>query len=1246
MAVDKPIRIISPSLTVDIPLSELEPSIDSEEQIRRIAADEAKYLFELSQAPLFRARLIRIGEQVHVFIITMHHMITDASSNRIFFRELFALHESFSQGRLSPLKDLPVQYADYAAWIREKRMDSHVAYWQSKLQGFTVTEIPPDKQRTAHRSSRGARERIQLGETSRKQVKQLCAQENVTLFMLMVAAFKILLRRYTGSTDITMGSVVSGRREPELEHVIGMFVNIIVLRSDLSGEPTFRELLRRVREVCLEGYEHQDLPLERLVDTLKLGHVGNRNPFFQVLFDVNNLRPMHHEVPGLRIEPLARPEDTSRYELVLRTPETNDGIAILANYNTDLFSRDWIVGLLRQYKFLLEQIIEDADRKIDDYSLKSDVGGLLPDPTAPLDESWEGAVHEIFERNAQRGPDKVAVEDAHEAWSYRELNERSNQLAHHLLAHGVGHEDIVAVVGQRSAALVWALLGIHKAGAAFLVLDPGHPGARVREYVEITAPKGLIQIDQTGKDESEIEDALHGFPLRCMVTLPSLAAARNLGILSNYSKSNPSVKVSADDLAYVIFTSGSTGTPKAVMGRHGPLTHFLPWLTETFGLSENDRFAFLSSLSTNKLQREIFTALTTGGTLYIPKDDDIGNFGRLDDWMRNKEISVVHLTPAMAQLIADTATRIIPSVRRVFFGGDLLRKRDIARTREFMPQAEIANLYNSSETQRGGGCKLFRKESADAEKDIPPLGHGIKDVQLLVMNASGKMAGIGELGEIWVRSPHLARGYIGDDKLSNERFIVNPFTGKENDRIFRTGERGRYLPDGEVEYVSRGENQVSIRGFRVELGEIESVLKSYPAISEAVVSFLESPTDRLVAYLVARRTCVISADEIRVFLKTRLPSYMIPAAFMIMDSLPITATGKVDRCKLPMVDLASRGEEEALVLPRTSLEKEIACVWTNLLGLEKVGIHDDFFELGGHSLLAVRLFAQIEKGFGKKLPLSTLFQGATVAQLANIVSRSAPANGSTSLVTIQPEGTKLPFFCVHDLFGDVLCYMNLARYLGQDQPFYALLARGLDGTEEPFTDIKSMAAHYIEEIQTVQPAGPYALGGLCLGGVVAFEMAQQLRAKGEAVAMVALLDSAVKLKQGTGAWWWSFLRNLPRDLPSWVIGSLQLNRMQWLSLIKLKLRVTETRLREVFGSSAEGSHRNGTSSRIEEMGDLFGFSERHRKIARAQSRASREYKPQVYPGRLTLFRTRMQPFFSSHRARQRLESARGRRAGY
>jgi thioesterase domain-containing protein/acyl carrier protein len=554
------------------------------------------------------------------------------------------------------------------------------------------------------------------------------------------------------------------------------------------------------------------------------------------------------------------------------------------------------------------------------------------------------------------------------------------------------------------------------------------------------------------------------------------------------------------------------------------------------------------------------------------------------------------------------------------------------------------------------GYFIVSKDKEDLQaKEIIPLGRGIEGVQLLVLNDARQMAGVGELGEIYIRTPYLARGYLDDDRLTQQRFIVSPFTPEiPGDRLYRTGDKGRYLPDGSVEFAGRSDDQVKIRGFRIHLGEIEAALRQHPAVRESVVLCREHATEqdpgnpksktraelsrsieppksnrRLVAYLVTKQGAAPTTTELRAFLQQKLPEYMVPAVFVSLAALPLTPNGKVDRRGLSAPERARPELEQTFMAPRTPVEDRLAAIWADLLDLDQVGIHDNFFDVGGHSLLAVRLFAQIEKEFAKRLPLSSLFQRATVEHLASLLAQpTTPSNGSSSLVAIQPHGSKRPFFCVHELFGDVLCYANLARQLGDERPFYALQARGLHGPEEPLTDIEAMAASYIREIRTVQPHGPYAVGGLCIGGVVAFEMAQQLRAKGETVALVALLDSWMSPKRGSAAWWSSFLRNLPRDFHSWLIGALQLNRSQWATLIEQKIRMTQASLRRAW--SADGLRSDDDSWRVRELGDLFHFSEQHGKVALAQHQALKRYTPKVYPGRLTLFRARMQPFFSSH----------------
>jgi amino acid adenylation domain-containing protein len=982
----RPRRRVATHLLVELLMTQLDSSVATDEEIIRICSEEKKQPFELAEAPLFRTRLITVNDQDHLLVITKHHIITDAWSSRVFQRELFSLYDAYSKGQPSPLAELPLQYSDYARWVREavrERMGHHLSFWREKLKGCVVQEIPTEKQRPLGGSYGRARECIQISKEELRALSELCTEQRATLFMLLVAAFKVLLSRYTGSSDTVVGSTLAGRSRPELEYVLGMFINILILHTDLSGQPTFRELLRRVRETCLEAYEHQDMPFEKLVEELNPSRGLNRNPFFQVLFNVASIPPSPQRVAGISVAQMPHPEDTARFDLTFYSQQTNDGLEIIAAYNHALFSRSRIREMLQQYKYFLEQIVDNPDQQIYRYSLVTESAKqLLPDPTTPLDDTWHGGVHELFAQHAYNCPSKVAIADPMGTWSYKELNDRSNQLANYLLVHGVGCEDIVAVYGRRSATLVCAVLGILKAGAAFCVIDPEHPVHRIEEYLSATGSRVFIRIGTTRRPNGEIDNLIKRFSLKCRIRLPRAKSAAAWRLFSAFLTREPGVIISPENLAYVIFTSGSTGKPKGVMGRHGPLTHFLPWLRETFQLSEKDRFSLLSSISTNKLQREIFTALCLGASLYIPDDEEIGGFGKLDHWLRANEINIIHLTPAMMQLLDDTARDTVLSIRKVFFGGDLLKMRDVSRVRKVMPNAEITNFYNSSETQRGGGYVVLTDQGLDNEKEIRSLGKGVKDVQLLILNQAGKLAGIGEQGEICVRSPHLARGYLGDDALTKERFITNPFTGIPHDRIYRTGELGRYLPDSTVEFIARAENRFSIRGFRVELGEIESAVSEHPAVGQAAIVGYQDPTEMLVAYFVAKTGQTVTVPDLRNFLRARLPRHMIPAHFIPLDSIPLTATGKVDRTALASLKRMDMESTSPYVAPRNGIERALCSVWAEILGIERVGIDDDFFDLGGHSLLAARLISRIVQSFHVELPLKALFDAPTVGTMA------------------------------------------------------------------------------------------------------------------------------------------------------------------------------------------------------------------------------------------------------------------------
>jgi amino acid adenylation domain-containing protein len=940
--------------------------------------------------------------------------VIDGSSLSILFQELATLYEAFSEGKPPPLPRLPLQYADYAVWQREhlqgEVLQVQLDYWKNQLGGnLPPLNLPADHSRPAVQTFRGARHSVALSEQETKAVKELSRREGVTLFMTLLAAFKILLCRHTGQENVVVGSTIAGRNRPEIEGLIGFFINALVLRTDLSGSPSFLTLLRRVREVCLGAYTHQDIPFDRIVEEINPARDLSRNPLFQVMFNMADTSERLLKLEGCQINKLSYFEPEAKFDITLYAPEKNGRIELAIVYNTDLFGAARIVKMLDQLQYLLSQVVVHPEESIDWYSLVPPaVRAILPDPTEALDETWEGSIQTFLSKQAARVPDRLAVVDPNNAWTYGELDARSNQLAHYLSESGIQRGDKVAIYAHRSCPLVWALLGVLKAGAAFFILDPAYPVPRLIDYLRIGGADGWLQIEGAGALPEALEEYVAGLSCRLRLVLPPLATAMARGFLAEYSTDDPGIIVGPDDPAYLAFTSGSTGQPKGVLGRHGPITHFLPWQENAWNLKATDRFSLLSGLSYSHLHRDVFTSLFMGATLHIPHPGDIRSPERLADWLERNAITILHLTPALGQLLRTVQERTVPSVRRVFFGGDVLTWHDVAQTREFAPNASVVSFYGATETQRAvGHYDVLEKvaKTDDEANQAVPLGRGVKDVQLLMLNPGRQLAGIGELGELYVRSPHLAEGYIGDDELTREMFLQNPFTGKPVDRLYRTGELGRYMPDGHVELVGRRDRRVNIRGFRVELAEIEAVLRQHPAIKENAVvtardderskpgrsenlsSTIQNPKmgRRLVAYIVARSDRLNLTDEVRGFLAQRLPDYMVPSYVVLLDRLPLTPNGKVDYEALAAEDPLPSASESATLSPRTDVESALSEIFAEVLGIDRVGLYDNFFHLGGHSLLAAQVASRIRESFHVGIELRSFLEAPTVAALAKQV---------------------------------------------------------------------------------------------------------------------------------------------------------------------------------------------------------------------------------------------------------------------
>ncbi len=906
---------------VGIDLSAL-PAAFREGEVERVAHASLGSPFDLESGPLIRTSLLRLAADRHVFVLDVHHIVSDGWSAGVMDRELITLYDAFTAGRPSPLPALPIQYGDFASWQRQwlsgAALEAQLAYWRGKLGGdLQPLDLPTDHPRPAMQSFRGGSVRLDLPAATGGALGRLARQQRSSLFMTLLAAFKILLARLAGQEDVVVGTPVAGRRHPDTEKLIGFFLNTLALRTDLGGDPTFRELLDRVRETTLGAYEHQDVPFEALLAELRPERDLSRTPLFQVFFNMLNLPPQKVRVTDLEIDWGPAPEPESKFDLTLYVSEAGDEIRISLVYNADLFDRPRMEELLRQYGLVLEQGAADADRRVRGISLlTAHAAARLPDPLQPLGTAWYGGVHELFLDRARRQPERPAVIDPRASWTYGELAAAVERLAAHLRAAGLERGDRVAIWAHRSAPVAWAVLGTLAAGGAFVMLDPAYPAARLTEILRLAAPRAWVAVAAAGAPPPEVESLLAEWEvagrLLGRVVLPGggpQAASGLLAGLSPWAEEAP-VETGPGDLAFVAFTSGSTGVPKGILGLHGSLSHFLPWQCERFGLGADDRYTLLSGLAHDPLQRDLFTALATGATLYAPDPEEIFVPGRLAAWAARQGITFANLTPAMAQVLTEPAGLpvddeepvAIPTLRYAMLVGDVLTRLDVDRIRRLAPGATCVNLYGSTETQRALSFHVVDSGSGGRqEREVLPLGRGMEDAQLLVMNGAGRLAGVGEVGEIWMRSPHLAGGYLGDEALTAERFGVNPFTGLDGDRVYRSGDLGRYLPDGEVVFAGRLDDQVKIRGFRIEPGEIQATIGRLAGVRESVVVVREEGGERFLAAYVVLEPGVEPgiAGRLRPFLAARLPDYMVPAAFVELPALPLTPNGKIDRRALP-----------------------------------------------------------------------------------------------------------------------------------------------------------------------------------------------------------------------------------------------------------------------------------------------------------------------------------------------------------
>ncbi|MBD2690473.1 non-ribosomal peptide synthetase [Anabaena catenula] len=984
------LQIIAPTLTTELPIIDLKgwSKTDQEAKVKQLAIEYSSQTFHLDKTPLFKIIIIQLQEEEHILLFTIHHIIFDGWSSGVFYRELAALYQAFCQDISTKLPELPIQYADFALWQRQYLHDkSHqLNYWKQQLKNAPpILNLPTDYPRPAQQSFQGARATVIIPQILTDALKSLSQQEGVTPFMVLLATFKTLLYRYTGQTDLLVGTPVANRTHGEIENLLGCFVNTLVLRTDVSGELSFQDLLKRVRETALAAYTHQDLPFEQLVKELQPERTLSHTPLFQVMFVFQDAPTLALQLPNLTLAPLMIYNGTAKFDLSLYVEDTKQGLIGFLEYNTDLFHADTINRMVGHFQTLLAGIIANPQQHLGELPLltATERYQLLEEwNNTQVDYPQDQCIHQLFEAQVEKTPDAVAVVFENQQLTYRELNAKANQLAHYLQKLGVKPEVLVGIYVERSLEIIIALLAILKAGGAYIPLDPTYPQERLAFMLEDSQISVLLT-------QQHLLKALppNYAQVVCLDSdWESIAAHQKNSVNSNVNPSN---------LSYTIYTSGSTGKPKGVQITHRSVVNFLTAMQQQLQLTNIDNLLSVTTLSFDIAVLEIFLPLTTGTKLILVSPEVATDGVQLLQQLNNSAVTIMQATPATWRMLLDAGWEG-SSQLKILCGGEALSQNLV---HQLLPRCyEFWNLYGPTETTIWSTIHQIH----DSQKTVS-IGRPIANTQIYILDKHLQPLPVGISGELYIGGAGLARGYFKQSELTKEKFIPNPFTPET--LLYKTGDLARYLPNGEIEYLGRIDYQVKLRGFRIELGEIEAVLEQHLAVRQCVVIAREDVpgNQRLIAYLVAENAVT---DELRQYLRTKLPEYMIPSALVILDSLPLTPNGKVNRRALPAPENTGGELASTFVATRNPVEEVLAGIWTQVLGVSQVGIHDNFFELGGHSLLATQIISRIRKTFGVDIPLQRLFEFPTIAELAKNIQEAS--HQGIAAITPVPRDGNLP----------------------------------------------------------------------------------------------------------------------------------------------------------------------------------------------------------------------------------------------
>ena len=1082
---------------------------EQQQQLEIFLHSQRQQGFQLSQAPLMHLNLIQLSADSYQFIWSSHHLLLDGWSVPLVLKDLLYFYQAILQGETLPDQPTARSYLNYIAWLQKQDLTLAEEFWRQKLQGFTApTPLTVDKPSSNRKQlhSSYSEQQIQLTVQATAALQTFARQHQLTMNNLVQATWALLLCRYSQETDVVFGATVSGR-PPSLvgiESMVGLFINTLPVRVQVSADT---QVLALLKDLQVQQVESEQYSYSSLVEIQGWSDVPRRTPMFEsiVVFEnypVDAALQSHHY--SFSIDNIHSIEQTNYPLTVVASPGKQ--LLVKISYDTSRFYDAAITRMLGHFQTLLEGIVANPKEQILQLPLltQPEQQQLLVEwNNTQVDYPSDKCIHQLFEEQVQRTPYAVAVVFENQQLTYYELNCRANQLAHYLKSLGVGADVLVGICVERSLEMIVGLLGILKAGGAYVPLDPNYPNERLSFMLEDAAVSILLTQQQLLERVPQYQAKLV-----CLDT--------DWQLISQLSQENLTTGVQANNLGYVIYTSGSTGKPKGVAMSQLALCNLILWQLENMKISSGAKTLQFAPISFDVSFHEMFSTWYSGGTLVLITEELRREPLALLRFIQQKAVERLFIPFVALQQLAEASVgseSVTSNLREIITAGEQLQITPAISDwlSKLTDDCTLHNHYGPSESHVVTTFTLTN--SVETWPLLPPIGRPIANTQIYILDKYLQPVPIGLAGELYIGGVPLARGYLNRPQLTLEKFIPNPFSTDTHSRLYKTGDLARYLPDGNIDFLGRIDNQVKVRGFRIELGEVEAVLSQHGDVQACcVIAREDTPGDkRLVAYVVAHQDCTPTISELRHFLKTKLPEYMVPNAFVMLESLPLTSSGKVDRRALPTFSYTS--DSDKFVAPRNQLELQLVQIWSRILKFDNVGVQDNFFDLGGHSLLTPYLMAQIKQQFGKDIPIASLYQNPTIEQLATILQEDSDYSIWSPLVAIQPNGSKPPLFCLPGAAGEPFYLYNLARCLGQDQPFYSFQANGLSGESEPITQVEDIAAQYIQALEVVQPQGPYFLAGHSFGGKLAFEMAQQLLHKGHKLALVAIIDTTAPFYQ-------------------------------------------------------------------------------------------------------------------------------------